>query len=174
VAGLEAQVRDLTAAGCEKVYQEHVSSVAERPELAAMLDYVREGDCVLAAKVDRLARSTAHLLEIVERLKAKKVELRILNLGLDTSTATGKMMLTVIGAIAAFEREMMLERQREGIAAAKVQGKYTGRQPTARRKSAQVVELHRAGVRPADIAKRLGMSRASAYRIVAELSDAAD
>lgn len=109
-------------------------------------------DCRDHWNSSRLARSTAHLLEIVERLKAKNVELRILNLGLDTSTATGKMMLTVIGAIAAFEREIMLERQREGIAVAKAAGKYRGRAPTARR--------------------RIG--RASVYRVLAGLAEAAD
>src|SRR5262249_32531623 len=130
IAGLEAQHRDLSAAGCERIWQEHVSSVAERPELAALLDYVRDGDVFVVTKLDRRARSVANLGQIVERLERKGVTLRILGMGLDTSTATGKLMLNVIGAVAQFEREMMLERQRDGIAAARAAGKYRGRKPT--------------------------------------------
>jgi DNA invertase Pin-like site-specific DNA recombinase len=84
----------------------------------------------------------------------------------DTSTATGKLMFTVIGAIATFEREMMLERQREGIARAKSEGKYRSRKPTARARSAEVVALISDGVRPTDIARQLGIGRASVYRIL--------
>jgi DNA invertase Pin-like site-specific DNA recombinase len=171
VAGLDAQLRDLNAAGCERVFQEHVSSVAERPELAIMLDFVREGDVVLVTKVDRLARSTSHLWQIVERLQAKGVELRIANLGLDTATATGKLMLTVIGAIAAFEREMMLERQKEGIAAARQAGKYKGRAPTARRQLDDIQRLRAEGKGGTEIAKVLGIGRASVYRVIAEAAD---
>jgi DNA invertase Pin-like site-specific DNA recombinase len=174
VAGLDAQIRDLTAAGCERIYRENVSSVAERPELAVMLDFVREGDVVLVTKVDRLARSTAHLWQIAERLQAKGVELRIANLGLDTATATGKLMLTVIGAIAAFEREMMLERQREGIEAARAAGKYRGRAPTVRRQLAEIQRLKADGVGGSEIAKRLGVGRASVYRVLNEMQEVAD
>jgi DNA invertase Pin-like site-specific DNA recombinase len=88
---------------------------------------VREDDTFIVCKLDRLARSTQHLLTITERLKAKGVALRVLNLGLDTSTSTGALLLTMLGAIGQFEREMMLERQREGIAKAKREGKYKGR-----------------------------------------------
>jgi DNA invertase Pin-like site-specific DNA recombinase len=92
----------------------------------------------------------------------------VLNLGKLDHTATGKLMLTVLGAIAAFEREMMLERQREGIAAAKVAGKYKGRKPTARAQSDEVRRLHDEGVSKVEIARRLGMHRASVYRILGE------
>ncbi len=114
--------------------QEQVSSVAERPQLEAALDFVREGDVFVVTKLDRLARSVANMLEIVARLERKGVALRILNLGLDTSTPTGRLMLTVMGGVAEFERSMMLERQREGIAKAKAEGVYRGRKPTARAK----------------------------------------
>jgi DNA invertase Pin-like site-specific DNA recombinase len=165
-AGLEAQLRDLRAAGCEKIFSEQVSSIAKRPQLEACLDFVREGDAVIVTKLDRLARSTQHLLEIADRVKSKGAVLHILNLGADTGTATGKLMFTVIGAIATFEREMMLERQREGIAKAKSQGKYRGRKPTARAKAGEVKTLKADGVRPVDIARRLGIGRASVYRIL--------
>jgi len=164
VAGLEAQERDLTAAGCEKIFSEQVSAIGKRPQLEAALDFIREGDTIIVTKLDRLARSVQHLLEIAERVKAKGADLSILNLGADTSTATGRLMFTVIGAIACFERELMLERQREGIAKAKAEGKYRGRKPTARAKAAEIKTLKAAGIRPTDIARQLGIGRASVYR----------
>ena len=124
MAGFDAQVRNLEGAGAERIFREQVSSVAERPQLALALDFLRAGDVLLVTKLDRLARSTANLLEIVQSIEAKGATLRILDLNLDTATATGRLMLTMIGAIAQFEREMMLERQREGIAKAKAAGKY--------------------------------------------------
>src|SRR3954451_15090417 len=134
VAGLEAQERDLRAAGCEKVYSEQVSSVAERQQLEQALEYVREGDIFTVTKLDRLARSVGDLLAIVARLEAKKVSLRVLSISgsqaLDTATSTGRLMLSVIGAVGQAEREAMLERQRAGIARAKAQGRYKGRLPT--------------------------------------------
>lgn len=168
-AGLEAQERDLRAAGAEKVFSERVSSVAKRAQLDAALDFVREGDVLLVTKPDRLARSTADLLAIVERLRAKGVALRILSMGgasLDTGTATGKLMLTVLAGIAEFERGLMLERQREGIAKAKSEGKYKGRAPTARAKADDVRRLHGEGVKPVEIAAQLRISRASVYRFL--------
>jgi DNA invertase Pin-like site-specific DNA recombinase len=167
VAGFEAQVRGLTAAGAERVFQEQVSSVAARAELDAALDFVREGDVFMVTKLDRLARSVAHLLQIVERLKTMRVALRILEIGLDTSTATGQLLLTMLGAIGEFERRMMLERQREGIAKAKAEGKYRGRAPTARTQAETVRKLAAEGVGAAQIGRRLKMHRASVYRILA-------
>src|ERR1044071_4954585 len=108
-AGFEAQLTELAQAGCEKAFSEQVSSVAPRAQLAAALEYIREGDVLVVSTLDRLARSTQHLLEIVDRVKRKGAPLQIVNLGMDTSTATGKLLLTMIGAIGQFEREMMLE-----------------------------------------------------------------
>jgi|SRR5665213_719176 len=167
VAGLDAQVRDLQAAGCEKLWQEQVSSVAERLQLSAALDFVREGDTFMVTKVDRLARSTAHLVEIIERLKAKHVALRIINLGLDTTTPTGKLMVQMLGAVAEFEREMMLERQRDGIEKARAEGRYKGRAPTARRQLGEIRRLREGGAGAVEIAKALGIGRASVYRVLA-------
>ena len=177
VAGLEAQERELRAAGCEKIFREQVSSVAQREQLEAALDYVREGDIFSVTKLDRLARSVGDLLNIVGRLEAKKVSLRVLAMSgtqpLDTSTATGRLMLAVIGAVGQAEREAMLERQRDGIAKAQREGRYKGRTPTARRKAADIIRLKVEGVTPTEIASRLGIGRASVYRVLAE-QDAGD
>jgi DNA invertase Pin-like site-specific DNA recombinase len=165
-AGLDAQIRDLKGAGCEKIFSEQVSAVGKRPQLEAALDFIREGDVLVVTKLCRLARSSQHLLEVADRVKAKDADLCILNLGADTSTATGRLMFTVIGAVACFERELMLERQREGISKAKAEGRYKGRKPTARARAAEVNALKADGVRPVDIARQLGIGRASVYRIL--------
>ncbi len=165
-AGLQAQLRDLEAAGSDRVFQEKISSVQCRPQLEAALDYLRDGDTLVVTKLDRLARSTRHLGEIVDTLRAKQAHLKVLNLGIDTGTATGELILNVIGAVAQFERQMMLERQREGIAKAKAEGKYRGRQPTARAKAADVLCLAAEGVKPTEIARKLNIGRASVYRII--------
>jgi DNA invertase Pin-like site-specific DNA recombinase len=166
IAGFEAQLAELAQAGCEKVFREQVSSVAPRAQLEAALEFVREGDTLVVSKLDRLARSTQHLLDIAERVKVKGANLQVLNLGMDTSTATGKLLLTVIGAIAQFERENMLERQREGIAKAKAEGRYKGRAPTARAKTTEARALKAEGLGATEIAKRLGIGRASVYRVL--------
>ena len=166
-AGLEAQLRDLRAAGCAKLFHEELSAVAiKRPQLDRALEYVREGDTLIVTKPDRLARSTADLLQIAKDLEANGVTLRILSMNVDTSTPTGKLMLTVLGGIAAFERDLMLERQREGIAKAKAEGKYKGRAPTARAKAEEVLALRAGGDSGDAIASKLGIGRASVFRIL--------
>jgi DNA invertase Pin-like site-specific DNA recombinase len=166
-AGYQAQIKALKAAGCEKVFAEKISSVAKRVQLEAALEYARQGDALVVTKLDRLARSVAHLVSIGERLEAKGVALKVLEQAIDTSTPTGRLMFNMLGAIAQFERELMLERQREGIAKAKAEGKYKGRAPTARVKSAEVQRLHKEGVGPTEIARRLQIGRASVYRALA-------
>ncbi|MDD0868884.1 recombinase family protein, partial [Xylella fastidiosa] len=129
MAGFDAQLQELKAVGCKKMFQEQVSSVGKRAQLEVALEFVREGDVLVVTKLDRLARSVADLMELIQTLDRKSVGLRVLNLGMDTHTPTGKLMLTVLGGVAQFEREMMLERQREGVARAKAAGKYKGRKP---------------------------------------------
>ena len=166
-AGLEAQLRDLHRVGCAKIFQEELSSVAtKRPELERALEYVRDGDTLIVTKLDRLARSVADLVVIMKTLKNKGVALRILAINLDTGTPTGKLMVNLMGSIAEFERELMLERQREGIAKAKAAGKYKGRAPTARRKAADVVRLKAEGKTGDQIAMELGIGRAIVFRIL--------
>ena len=117
----------------------------------ACLDFIREGDTLVVTKLDRLARSTQHLLEIADLVKHKRADLHILNLNIETSSATGELLLTMIAAVATFEREMMLERQREGIAKAKPLERYKGRKPTARARAVEIEALKADGVRPVDI-----------------------
>lgn len=169
-ASIEAQARDLTQAGCEKLFSEQVSSVdvVNREQLAQALEFIREGDALVVTKLDRLARSVAHLLSVTQVIDAKGASLRILNMGIDTGTPTGKLMLTVLGGVAEFEREIMLERQREGIAKAKADGKYKGRKPTAMAKADEVKLLKAEGMGASEIAKRLGIGRASVYRALGE------
>ncbi|MET0372503.1 MAG: recombinase family protein [Sphingobium sp.] len=95
-AGMEAQVRDLSAAGCTKLFSEMVSSVAPREQLQAALDFVREGDCLCVTKIDRLCRSVSDLISITDTVRAKGVTLHILAMNLDTATPTGKLMLNLL------------------------------------------------------------------------------
>jgi len=168
VAGFEAQLKELRAAGCEKVFHEQVSSVAVRAQLQAALEFVREGDVLVVAKFDRLARSVAELMSIINALDRKRAGLRILNLGMDTRTPTGKLMLTVLGGVAQFEREMMLERQLEGIAKAQAAGKYRGRKPIQTDRRVEVLRLAAAGMAKARIAQELKIGEATVYRILAK------
>lgn len=162
---LDVQLSELSS--CTKVFQEKESGAkATREQLALMLEFVRDGDTVMVTKLCRLARNTRHLLEIVELLDQKQVALKVLNLGIDTSTSTGRLMLTMIGAVAAFERELLLERQAEGIAAAKRKGKYLGRKPTAMAKAEEVRSMIATGIRKVDIADTLNISVSSIHRIL--------
>ena len=167
-AGIEAQVRELLALGCDKIFREQVSSVdmPERAQLAEAIAYLREGDVLVVTKLDRLARSVRHLLDVLKDVTDKGASLRIIGLGIDTATPTGRLMLNLLGSIAEFERDIMLERQREGIAKARAAGKYKGRKPTAQAKAAEVLELHKAGVGASEIARQVGIGRASVYRIL--------
>ena len=166
-AGFEAQLRELDAANCKKVFREQVSSVAVRAQLETALEFAREGDVLVVTKLDRLARSVADLMAIIQKLDDKAVGLRILNLGMDTQTPTGKLMLTVLGGVAQFEREMMLERQREGVVKAKAAGKYKGRKPLAAELRQKVVHLAGEGMTKANIARQLNLGEATIYRILA-------
>ena len=174
VAGLEAQVRQLEEYGCERVYQEQVSSIGERVKLEEALGSLRAGDKLVVSKLDRLARSVQHLGKIIDRVNSAGASLVILDMGgtaVDTSNATGKLILNVMSSVSQFEREMMLERQREGIAKAKADGKYKGRKPTARAKTDMVKLALANGVSKPQICKDLGISRTSLYRIIGNTTE---
>jgi DNA invertase Pin-like site-specific DNA recombinase len=164
--GRIAQERDLKVAGAEKVFSEQASSTTKRKALADCLAFLREGDALAVTRPDRLARSTAELLAIEADLSGRGVGLVVLSMGgelLDTRNPTSKLMLTILAGVATWEREIMLERQREGIAKAKAEGKYKGRRATI--DPAAVAEMVRT-VGAAETAKRLSIARSSVYRVL--------
>jgi DNA invertase Pin-like site-specific DNA recombinase len=176
-AGLHAQVRDLKAAGCEEIFSEQVSALAHRDRLKEALRFVRRNDMLVCCKPDRLARSTTDLLRIVDDLDRRGVGLIMLSMGgqqIDTRAPTGKLMITMLAAIAEFERGLLLERQREGVAKAKQEGKYKGRKPTARAKAAEVIKFDAEGLQRAEIARRTGIGVASVYRVLADAKRVCD
>lgn len=162
---LEVQEEALRAAGCAKVFSEKRSgtTTGDREELRRALDYVREGDTFIVTRIDRLARSAIDLNDIVRGLSAKGVEFKALQQGqVDTTTATGKMMLGLLALFAEFETDLRRERQMEGIAKAKAEGRYRGRPATV--PVDEVRRLAREGLNPSQIQKQLGIGRGSVYR----------
>ena len=154
--------------GVDEVYIDRLSGKnTDRPELKKMTDYVRKGDTVIVESIGRFARNTRDLLELIEKLSEKGVEFVSRKEAIDTTTPTGKFMLTVFGAVAELEREYILQRQREGIAIAKAEGKYRGRKPIERSNFDAVEKLWRAGtISAAEAMRRLDMSRSTFYRKV--------
>ena len=162
---LEAQIESLTALGCDKIFSEEVSAVAsQRPQFDAAMEFVRDGDTLVVCSLSRFARSIRDLTKQVDILEAKNVSLKVLDIALDTSTPTGKLMLNLLGSINQFERELLLSRQQVGIAKAKAAGKFKGRAATARAKTDMIQELIASGMKPAAVAKQLNIGVASVYR----------
>jgi DNA invertase Pin-like site-specific DNA recombinase len=162
---LDIQLNALADAGCERVFAEQASGrcASDREKLSLAIDFAREGDTLVVMRLDRLARSVADLHHIIERLASKKVAFKCINqTGVDTDTSSGRLMLAMLGAIAAFENDIRLERQREGIARAKAQGKYRGRPVTI--DTAQIRQLRTQGKGASEIARELNIGRASVYR----------
>ena len=161
---LEIQQQLLAEAGCEKVFFEKKSGTTTegREELHRALEYVREGDVFVVTRIDRLARSVSDLGSIVDQLVAKKVSFRALQQGeFDTTAATGRLFLTMLGAFAEFETALRRERQMEGIAKAKAEGRYRGR-PESIDKD-EVRRLTGEGFSPTAIAKKMGIARSTVY-----------
>jgi DNA invertase Pin-like site-specific DNA recombinase len=166
-ASFDVQLVELEAYGCERTLKEQVSAVASRGELVRAIDMLREGDKLVVTKLDRLARNVMHMGELLQQIETKGAGLVILSLGsetVDTTTATGKLILNIMVSVAQFEREMMKERQVEGIKRAKDEGKYKGRVPTAMRQADKVKSLVEAGVQRLQVQEQLGISKASYYR----------
>lgn len=154
--------------GVDELYIDRASGKnTDRPELKKMMEYVRRGDTVIVESISRFARNTRDLLELVERLTDKGVEFISRKEAIDTTTPTGKFMLTVFGAVAELEREYILQRQREGIEIARQQGRYKGRKPIEHPDFDEVVSRWRKGeITAVEARKRLGMSKATFYRKV--------
>lgn len=154
--------------GVDEVYIDHMSGKsANRPELQKMMEYVRHGDMVIVESISRFARNTRDLLELVERLTSKGVEFVSKKEAIDTTTPTGKFMLTIFGAVAELEREYILQRQHEGIAIAREQGKYTGRTAAIPPNFDKVVSRWKAGeITAVEAMKTLRLSKSTFYRMV--------
>ena len=161
----EVLMREL---GVDNVFIDRISGKnTNRPELLRMINFVREGDTVIVESISRFARNTRDLLDLVEKLTEKNVEFVSKKEAIDTTTPTGKFMLTVFGAVAELEREYILQRQREGIAVAKENGVYKGRKPIERPEFDTVVSLWRNGnITAVEAMKRLDMKPSTFYRKV--------
>jgi len=157
--------------GVDQVYIDRMSGKSlDRPELKQMMEYVRKGDTVIVESISRFARNTRDLLELVERLSEKGVEFISKKEAIDTTTPSGKFMLTIFGAVAELEREYILQRQKEGIAIAKAQGVYKGRKPIQRPELEQVVSIWRKGqITAVEAMRRLDMKPRTFYRRVKEV-----
>jgi DNA invertase Pin-like site-specific DNA recombinase len=176
LAGFEDQIARLNAAGCDKVFAEQVSAtdMTGRKEWAAMMQGLKAGDIVTITKIDRAARSISDMVGITKALNDIGASIRILDMNIDTTTPTGALMLNIFSSVAQFEKDMMLERQRVGIAAAKERDKgkplaertYKGAKPTARAKADSVKALLATGMTKEQVAKDLNIGVASVYRIL--------
>jgi DNA invertase Pin-like site-specific DNA recombinase len=156
----------LKAAGCEVIRAEKASGTRRngRTEMQTLLEFLREDDTLVVTRIDRLARSVKDLQDIVHELKARKVTLKATEQPIDTGTAAGKAFLDMLGVFAEFETNLRKERQLEGIAAAKARGVYKGRKPSI--DAAEVRRLAAAGMGGTEVARRLGIARASVYRLL--------
>lgn len=167
----ELQRRDLLAAGCEKIFEEQISSrKADRPELRAAMEFCREGDEFVVWKLDRFGRSLQELIELVGVLKKRGVEFVSLRESLDTTTPGGKLVFHVFGAVAEFERDLILERTMAGLEAAKVRGRYGGRPRALDEGKAKLARrLKDEGEHSVeDICSMLGVGRSTLYRYLGD------
>ena len=179
-AGLEAQLRDLKAAGVKKTFRNSFrASTRSGRSLRPQSTIAETGDVLVCTKLDRLARSVADVVMIEKRLREKGAALHIMDPAMDTATPAGRLTFNVLASIAQFEREIMLTRQREGIAKAKGEGKYKGRAPTARSRADRILELSKQGMSAKTIVETLGkeldkkgkpikISERSVYRVLAD------
>ncbi|WP_226367330.1 recombinase family protein [Pseudonocardia sp. ICBG162] len=169
---LEAQSDALTAAGCERLFIDTASGTrARRPELDAALRSLRAGDQIIVTKLDRLGRSLEHLIELSHQFQAREVDLVVLDQGINTSTAVGRMFFQILGSIAEFEHALMSERTRDGLAAARARGRTGGQKPKLGPRQARLArEMYEAGdLTVAQIAAEFGVTRPTIYRHLARL-----
>lgn len=162
-----AQRDALRAASCDRVFEETASGAnRERPELKAALDYMREGDTLVVWKLDRLARSLKQLIETIEGLERRGIGFRSLTEAIDTTTAGGRLVFQIFGALAEFERQIIRERTRAGLDAARARGRRPGRKPALTQKDIQAAKALLADpeINVEEVARRLGVSQATLYR----------
>lgn len=166
----DLQLDALKAAGCDKIFTDTMSGgKTDRPGLAAALAYVREGDILCSWRLDRIGRSLKHLIETVNDLDGRGVGFRSLNENIDTSTAGGRLIFHIFGALAQFERELIKERVNAGLAAARERGRLGGRPKVVDlAKTNAIKALKESGMPAPEICNTLGISRATYYRYVGE------
>ncbi|OOP60915.1 invertase [Arthrobacter sp. SRS-W-1-2016] len=168
---VDLQLKALQDAGAQRIFSDHGvgSSKAERPQLAAALDHLREGDVLTVWKLDRLGRATRNVLEVIEGLRGRGIGFRSATEGLDTTGATGTAMLTIMAAFAQLEWDTIIERTRAGLAAARANNRQGGRPRKVDAATAVKARTLKAkGVSASDIARMLGLSRATVYRYLAD------
>lgn len=159
------QTMRLEAAGAVRVFTDVKSGkTIDRDGLNALIDYARAGDTIAVVRLDRLGRSLNELLAIIEKLKARGIALLSLEEKIDTSSAAGELVFHVFGAIAHFERRLIAERTKDGIAAARAKGRMPGRRPLDPEKAAAALKLVQAGLSPTEAARQVGLGRATVYR----------
>lgn len=161
---LNSQIDELEKAGCKKIFKEKASSVKERPEFEKCLEYLRPGDTLVVWKLDRLGRTTKKLLQLADDLQEKQINLQILTLGVDTSTAAGRLFFTVMAGLAEMERELVRERTNAGLAAARARGKTGGRKPIDPEIMNRAMMMFEANMTVSDITKTLNISRTTFYK----------
>lgn len=166
---LDSQLDELKKAGCTKIFQEKASSVKKRPEFEKCLDYLREGDTLVVWKLDRLGRTTKKLLELIDDLKDRGINLQIITLGVDTSTAAGRLFFTMMAGLAEMERELIRERTNAGLQAARARGRMGGRKPIDEQVMARAIMMYEARMTVEDITKTLDISRSTFYKYLKTL-----
>lgn len=171
---LEVQRDLLKDKGCKAIFEEKISGGnLDRPELNLLLRTIREGDTVVVSKLDRLARSMSDFWSIYDEIKDKGASLEILNMGLDTNSPQGRLMMGVLSSVAEFEKELMKERQADGIAKAKKAGKHLGRPKMTKELKKQVIAFIDDGMTKAAISKKLGVGVSTIYKIQKEFKQTA-
>jgi DNA invertase Pin-like site-specific DNA recombinase len=165
---LEGQRRRLNQAGAIRIFDDVISGKRfERPGLTQLLDFARPGDALCVVRLDRLGRSLRELLEVVDMLKERRIQFQSLEEKIDTGSAAGELIFHVFGAIAHFERRLIGERTKDGLAAAKAQGRNPGRPPVADDKKQAAFKLIEAGLSPTEAARQVGLGRATVYKLKA-------
>lgn len=168
---LEMQLDELQKVGCSKVFKEKASSVKKRPEFEKCLEYLREGDTLVVWKLDRLGRTTKKLLELIDDLKERNINLQIITLGVDTSTAAGRLFFTMMAGLAEMERELIRERTNAGLKAARSRGRLGGRKKIDQDILNRAYIMYEAKMTVDDIIKTLNISRSTFYKYLKKTSN---
>jgi len=163
---LEMQLDELQQVGCAKIFKEKASSVKKRPEFEKCLEYLREGDTLVVWKLDRLGRTTKKLLELIDDLKERNISLQIITLGVDTSTAAGRLFFTMMAGLAEMERELIRERTNAGLKAARARGRLGGRKKIDQDILKRAYMMYESKMTVEDITQTLKISRSTFYKYI--------